>query len=514
MMSVRTFRNELLASILKEIAKRRLIHQIDYIVYSSGFPYAVDFLKDFPDEQPINPHKGRLGSLTGMTYLHEAVRKKSKDYATYDAEVNHYYGGMTRESAGFSAKYSYNRRGRTSPGSGSRYFLSTMLAYTAGRGNTVDEVIRYLNRAASADGTDPRGTVYLMQNNDARSIPRHGYFDATAKLLRKRGVRAEIIAGDAKPIGVIPIEKRDVAGLVVGYASFNWLSSRSKIMPGAICEHFTSYGGVLKAGAGQTPLTEFLRHGAAGASGTVCEPYAIIQKFPHPMIQYRYASGCSLAESFYQAVSNPYQLLIVGDPLCRPWARIPLIRVDGVKAGQKVTGNVNLTPSCSGPLPMRKYRLFVDGRLAGECSPGKSLSMDTTKLADGYHEIRIVGIDRSDIETQGRLVIPIEVANTERSIACRAFPSHRVTLGDRVQIRVNAPEASEVMVYHGRRALAAASRPSANIVIDTSEVGAGPVELIVVAKSSEKGAKPWFANPVKLDVTRPVIRTPAPVNSR
>ena len=54
-------------------------------------------------------------------------------------------------------------------------------------------------------------------------------------------------------------------------------------------------------------------------------------KFPLPSIQLHYVRGCSLAEAFYQSVSGPYQLLIVGDPLCQPWAVIPKITVAGVK---------------------------------------------------------------------------------------------------------------------------------------------------------------------------------------
>ena len=38
----------------------------------------------------------------------------------------------------------------------------------------------------------------------------------------------------------------------------------------------------------------------------------------HNLFAY-YAAGMSLAESFYLAVESPYQLLIVGDPLCRPY---------------------------------------------------------------------------------------------------------------------------------------------------------------------------------------------------
>jgi hypothetical protein len=50
--------------------------------------------------------------------------------------------------------------------------LAAMLGVTAGRGNTVDEVISCLDRAASADGTRPSGTIYLMTNGDVRTTTR------------------------------------------------------------------------------------------------------------------------------------------------------------------------------------------------------------------------------------------------------------------------------------------------------------------------------------------------------
>ena len=513
--TVNQFRKTLLADILAEISKRRLTKQIDQIVYSAGFPYAVDILPDFKNAKPVSQDlRGRYASLTGMTFLHEAVRKKDLRYANYQAQVNHYFANGNRRSSGFSGQHTYSRIGRTNTNLGTRYYLSTMLGYTAGRGNTVDEVIRYLSRSATADGTTPRGTIYFMQNPDPRSVPRHPNFDAVAALLNRAGVRAEVIAGDAKPIGVLPIKKNDVAGAMVGYASFNWASSGSKILPGAICENLTSYGGVLKAGGGQTPLTEFLRHGAAGSSGAVWEPYSIQAKFPHPLIHLRYANGCSLAESFYQSVSNPYQLIIVGDPLCRPWAKIPRVHVEGLKANQRVKGKVTLTPKAASPVPIRRFRLFVDGRLATECQAGESLTIDTTKLPNGYHDLRIVGIDPSPVETQGRLIVPIFVENTKRSIDVQASPSNQIQYGDRFRVQVNAPGAAEIMVYHRRRALAAASLAKANITIDSRDIGSGPVELTVVARADGKGAgRAWFANPLKLEIIPARTRRQSPITT-
>ena len=140
------------------------------------------------------------------------------------------------------------------------------------------------------------------------------------KRLQEHGVRGEIVDGS------LPQGRDDVLGLVAGSAGFDWPASQSRILPGAICEHLTSFGGVMQENAGQTPLTEFLRHGGALSSGTVTEPYAIAAKFPLPFLHDHYAQGCSAAEAFYQSLSGPYQLLIVGDPLCTPWASRPAVR--------------------------------------------------------------------------------------------------------------------------------------------------------------------------------------------
>ena len=136
-------------------------------------------------------------------------------------------------------------------------------------------------------------------------------------------------------------QKRDVLGLSTGIATFSWTATGSKIVPGAICENLTSYGGMI-LDEPQTKLAEFLRNDAAGSSGTVIEPFAIQAKFPHPLIHAHYASGCSLAEAYYQSVEGPFQLLIVGDALCQPWATPPVLQVKGIAEGEKIKGTVKL----------------------------------------------------------------------------------------------------------------------------------------------------------------------------
>ena len=187
-------------------------------------------------------------------------------------------------STAFHSALQWGERGEPVAEGGMRYMMSTVLAVTSGRGNSVREALRCLERSVSADGTHPKGTVYFMENSDVRSTTRQKAFVAASKALVGTPVRGAIEKG------TLPENKDDVLGAMVGIANFNWAKSGSTILPGAICEHLTSYGGAMQESAGQTPLTAFIRAGAAGSSGTVTEPYAIQAKFPYPFMHVHYAA--------------------------------------------------------------------------------------------------------------------------------------------------------------------------------------------------------------------------------
>jgi uncharacterized protein (TIGR03790 family) len=503
--TVDTFRTAILDPIFAELDRRKLTTQIDYIVYSSGFPYAVDFTTDFPGQE-LTIYVGSKGSLTGLTYLCQLVRTKDIGYARFDAASNYYatYSTVPAATRAMRSRYRWSRSGHRTLQFGSQYYLSTMLGYTSGRGNSVDEIVRYLRRSAAADGTHPSGTIYFLRNGDIRSVTREVGFPVAQQRLEELGVKAELLDNSTPPQnGILPISKSDVMGAVVGYANFNWEQSASRILPGAICEHLTSFGGILKVGAGQTPLSEFLRYGAAGTSGTVIEPLAMQSKFPHPTIHCHYAGGCSLAEAFYLSVACPYQLLIVGDPLCRPWANIPAVGVQGVKDGEKVRGKISIVPSVRGAVSVSDFWLFVDGRESGSCGPGGKIEVDTTKLADGHHELRIVGIENSPVESQGRRVLSCWVDNKKRKIDCQVSPGNDIPASQHMSLHVNAPTAKEVVVYHRRRPIAKMAQSEGNLLIDPSELGTGPVTLTVIAKSDQGMTNAWFAPPIRIQI-RPV----------
>ena len=304
------FREKILLPTLEAISQRGLTEQIDYIVYSSDFPYDVDLRTDTAQMKQLPPHLRPTASLTAMTYLWEQVL--DKDIRYMGGTANH-YAAIDQKADVMPPSRAFHSSATWPPpkgvGAGHRYMLSTMLGVTTARGTSVSTAVNNFYRNFQADGTRPEGTIYYMHNPDVRSKTRDRTFPLAASELMRLGVAAEVIDG------VLPMDKPDVMGCMIGARNFDWSSTHSTILPGAICEHFTSTGAVLSEGGQQTSLAEFLQYGAAGSSGTVIEPMALAEKFPHPSLHVHYARGCTLAEAFYQSVTGPYQLLIVGDPL-------------------------------------------------------------------------------------------------------------------------------------------------------------------------------------------------------
>jgi hypothetical protein len=202
--------------------------------------------------------------------------------------------------------------------------LSIVLGVTSGRGNSVSEVVDGFARSAAADYTNPKGTFYYSVNDNVRSKTRQWAFDAAIEKLKEAGAKGE------RNKDTFPQNKDDVLGAMLGLIHPKQDDANSKTLPGAIVENLTSEGGIMNWGANQTSLSSFLRHGAAGSSGTVIEPFAIPAKFPTPFLFYHYAKGATLAEAYYQSVQGPYQLLIVGDPMCQPFAPRPKEREEDV----------------------------------------------------------------------------------------------------------------------------------------------------------------------------------------
>jgi tetratricopeptide (TPR) repeat protein len=446
-----------------------------------------------------------MGWAHSLQVRSDSHLKRMSGDEKYDALVERMRTMMgTFETArGFRSRYAWTRADEpirpARGGSLDRYYLSVFLAHTGVRGNSVPEVLSYLRAAVSSDGSIPGGTVYLMENADVRSSARESYFRSTAAALKERGREAEILHGN------LPRWKNDVIGAVLGVKHFNWDRSESRLLPGAIVESMTSYGGYFGSKA-QTKLTEFLRFGAAGSSGAVAEPYAIQEKFPVSHLHVYYSDGSSLAEAFYQSIEVPYQLVVVGDPLARPFAHFARMRMAEPDANKPWSGRVLLRPNikpAKGRL-IKGVELWVDGRLVDEAEPGNGFLWDTATVEDGSHDVRIVAVDDSVIETRSYLRLDVFVANTGHRIDVNDLDLP-VTLGDDVVLSGSAENARQIRVQQGARSLATAK------VIDrhwqarvpSSTLGLGETILFVRATFTDGSA--CRSRPVTVRVQPPPL---------
>lgn len=472
------FREDILKPILEELNQRKLGGQVDYVIYSCDFPWRVSFEKEFPVEQSP-PHLRPTASLTGSTYLWSFVINKRKEM--FELGTNFYFApfrnGLTLSRA-FHSNYYWDHEGRrTTENKGIPYLLSTMLGVTEGRGNTVPEIVRYLEAASKADGAKPKGTIYYVRNNSARSVPRHDLFPQAVAALAMIGVRGEIEEGE------FIRNKPNVMGVTSGAPHLNVAQSGCRFLPGSLCDNFTSAGGnlILRPGGRpqQTAITEFLRFGAGGASGTVIEPMAIAQKFPSPFLHVHYARGCSMAESFYQAIAGPYQQLIVGDPLCQPWAEIPNVTVDGIDGLTRLSDAIILRPSAqtAAGQTVAHFDLYVDGVRAARCNVGGHFSVDTTGLADGAHELRVVATTASAIESQGRWIQEVIVKNGLDAIEISVDERSISPEMEYLNISVVSSRKDPVTLTHNGRTIGSTPSGSGGVRVAVSALGVGPITL-------------------------------------
>jgi hypothetical protein len=497
---VGTFRTKVLAPVRAFLADRGLADRVDLVVYSVDFPVAVDFSADGKSVHPSTPP---VGSFTGMAYLERLVeRKEASVYGDFHRVVNGYFrrSPATANVPAAWATRAFSPRvawGETeepdatpSADADGVFRLAAMLGWAGPWGNTTDEILRSLAASAGADGTNPKGTVYLCRSTDAaRTGPRAPFFDETVSDLAALGRRAVILSkDDAGQTGVLPVGKDDVLGAVVGIADFAWASCNSRMLPGAFADHLTSHAASFEHG-GQTKCSEWIRHGAAGSCGTVVEPLNAWIKFPVPRFHVHYASGASLAEAYYQSVANPYQLLLLGDPLARPFARFA--KVEPAARKEKVSGTVAVearaTPAPDRPLA--RVELWVDGAFVAEGAPGTDLAWDTTRFDDGPLEVRLVAVDATPVATRTSAVATAVVANGTLAPPTLVWPKTPVAFGTTVDLSGQAPGARTVEVLaNGRRVAEAPVRGDAWSAKDVpaAAFGMGPVAVRVRAVP-EKG---------------------------
>jgi uncharacterized protein (TIGR03790 family) len=181
-------------------------------------------------------------------------------------------------------------------------------------GSSFEQIREMIDRGVEADATYPEGTAYLVSTSDkARNVRSHFY----PVLLDRLGNRISIKIENTDALSGM----NDVLFYFTGLKQVEEIDT-NRFLDGAIADHLTSTGGVLFGGR-QMSILRWLDAGATASYGTVVEPCAYPQKFPHPAIVIdRYTRGETLIEAYWKSVAWPGQGLFVGEPLASPYAGI------------------------------------------------------------------------------------------------------------------------------------------------------------------------------------------------
>ncbi len=372
---------------------------------------------------------------------------------------------------------------------GDRYLMSIVLGVTRGAGTTLKEAVQVLNRAAVADYTHPSCGFYFCLTSDVRTTTRKPGFEEAIASLKELGHKAEVVSE------MLPAKRQDIMGAMLGTANFDWSKSHSTMLPGAIAENLTSVGAVMNSLGGQTKLTELLKAGAAGSCGTVTEPYALQQKFPHPQLYVHYARGLSLVESFYASVTGPYQLLIMGDPLCQPFASPPRLDIDTQMRilqpndALKVPIKLETTDEEGQDLQTAMSIRLIFDDYAVEKSPIRPVV--EVKLVDqleGYHTLRIV-LYGDDATSQKREVeIPVWIGDPKQAGIKLSVPKSVKFKDRKLDIQCSANNAKRFRILHDSEVVGELEGSEGEISIALDSVGTGPVRLYPMIETEDSKA--------------------------
>ncbi len=413
-MNTVTFSNQVRNPILAYIADAGLSNQIDYIVFSRDIPYRV-YDGPFSDDHH--------SSITSSMFY--GFKFSPRVITASDCEINpdSYHDYFEAEHA-----FSHYATG---------HYISTML-----NASLPDLVRAVADRSASVDYLAPAGNIYFMHNTDRARRIRWTQYDDASFLFRFIDTPltpiTEYFSANTIPAGLLT----NTMGLSVGLRFVND-PAPANLMPGAIAEHLTSFGGFLfdmanSSDSLQMPITEWMDAGASGSYGTVVEPCAITEKFPEARLYYWYARGFNLAESIYMSVQTPYQGIVLGDPLTQPYAQPPHVEINGLAPHEMVSGIITAQVtgvSAQANQHVARIDLYINDRYHETLAEAPPTPLNTvTATINGQTRDYTVAVNDTLADVAQGLADSINLFNPPPpGLPVTAFPS-----GDRVELRQDA----------------------------------------------------------------------------
>jgi hypothetical protein len=476
------------------LIQRGIEDHIDYVVVaplSTFFVPAPGLVAD--GCSPVN--RFGISSVYSMAFISSEVTPGGVSVMM----PNRYYS-TTDSPQAFDSSVAYLNGIPSSNSTARRYYVAGLLGHNVPvTGNTVEQILANIDRSVSADGTRPlaAGTFYFMNNTgDAARNVRQPSYGAAVTSLTSRGAMASQLTG------VLPPAASACTGIMTGFANADITGQNLVYVPGAFCDHLTSFAATFDTAA-QTKVSQWIARGASGSAGTVEEPCNYTGKFPHARIHVWYAQGLTLGEAYLRSMAYvPFQNIFYGDPLTRAFSHIPSISVAGAPTGP-ATGTIVLTPSGTTTAPGASITLFdlvIDGVVVQTVNAGQQFSYNTSLLVDGVHDLRVLGRDNTLAKVQGRWGATLVTANHAAGATLGVAPSAGNLLqAFQFTYNVTGGSVAEVQLVQGTRVLAASTSASGTLGVTGQNLGAGPatVRLDVFYADGRRGR----SAPVSVSVT-------------
>jgi uncharacterized protein (TIGR03790 family) len=318
----------LITPLLSALSSRQLTNQVDYVVLSMDIPYRVVSSSPEPNS-----------TTAGVFYGYKEDVNAPCSLASGSTSLYAGSEGIFRSTPPLSA-----------PGS---YFLTMMIT-----SSNLAQAKQFVDRGVAGDSTFPSQPVYLAKSSDVNRNVRYATFDTAVFDSRLRGYPT-LIRTNTDYYWTLG----SCSGCQGGV--YNSSIPNTTFTPGAMADNLTSYGGLLfEDNSFQMRTLDFLLAGATASYGTVTEPCNYLEKFPSPENFFYQSRGFSIAECYYLSLTNPYQGILVGEPLSAPFQKPASGAWSGLPLNSILTGTTNLTVqfNASDPAhPVQQVDLFVDG---------------------------------------------------------------------------------------------------------------------------------------------------------
>ncbi len=323
------------------LAARQLTNQIDYVLLSMDIPYRVTET-GLPISSGINSTTSALYYGFKPDGLCPTCPQCCPGCSLPAGSASAYAGseGIFRQTPPISA--------------GSNSWLVMMLT-----ANNLAQAKSVVDRGVASDFSFPTQNAYLLRVPDHNLDPfrsvRFPQFDDAVFEARVRNT-AHLVRSNAFPSDV-----GEQLGSQFGRAILYPLPA---FTPGAMADNLTSFSGYLFEESGMIDALDYLVAGATASFGTVVEPCNYLEKFSAPRNYFYQARGFTVAECYYQSVTNPHQGILVGEPLAAPFALPSSGTWNNLPSGSVLVGTTNLSlqvQAAGADRPVQQVDLFLDG---------------------------------------------------------------------------------------------------------------------------------------------------------